>query len=108
MGIMKYRPRFSVRSLAIVVTLVCAYFGAWEATKRHVDSIKQPEPRVRFITSDGRVFPYGISQVDAPLPFIVARTECHITPYRDTLPRRQYYLWLLGPTIKLPFESKLK
>jgi hypothetical protein len=28
------RPRFSIRTLAIVVTLVCAYFGAWEATKK--------------------------------------------------------------------------
>ena len=32
---MKFRPRFSLRTLAIVVTLVCAYFGAWEATKKY-------------------------------------------------------------------------
>jgi hypothetical protein len=31
---MKLRPRFSVRTLAIFVTLVCAYFGVWEATKK--------------------------------------------------------------------------
>jgi hypothetical protein len=31
---MKFRPRFTVRTLAIVVTLACAYFGAWEATVR--------------------------------------------------------------------------
>ncbi len=30
---MRCRPRFTVRTLAIVVTLVCAYFGAWESTK---------------------------------------------------------------------------
>ena len=28
------RPRFSLRMFAIVVTLICAYFSAWEATKR--------------------------------------------------------------------------
>ena len=32
---MKFRPRFSVRTLAIFVTLVCCYFAAWEATKRY-------------------------------------------------------------------------
>ena len=29
---MRFRPRFSVRTLAIFVTLVCAYFGAWEGS----------------------------------------------------------------------------
>jgi hypothetical protein len=32
---MMLRRRFSLRSLAIVVTLICAYFAAWEATKRY-------------------------------------------------------------------------
>ena len=31
----RWQPRFSVRTLAIIVTLVCCYFGAWEATNRH-------------------------------------------------------------------------
>jgi hypothetical protein len=34
MADMTRRYRFSVRTLAIVVTLVCAYLGAWEATKK--------------------------------------------------------------------------
>lgn len=29
-----WTPRFSLRTLAILVTLVCSYFGAWEATKK--------------------------------------------------------------------------
>lgn len=28
-----WRPRFSLRTLAILVTLVCVCFGAWEATR---------------------------------------------------------------------------
>ena len=36
---MRFRPRFSIRKLAILVALVCAYFGAWEATKRKVSPV---------------------------------------------------------------------
>ena len=28
------RPRFSLRTLAVVVTLICAYFAAWGLTKK--------------------------------------------------------------------------
>ena len=31
----RIRRRFTIRTLAIVVTLVCTYFGAWEATRRY-------------------------------------------------------------------------
>lgn len=33
-----FRPRFSLRTLAILVTLACAYFGAWEATSNCLSS----------------------------------------------------------------------
>ncbi len=81
-----FRPRFSIRTLAIFVTLVCAYFGAWEATKR-----------------------YGTPQViddhwqwsSSPVPFLVRR---------DELPelKTHYYLWQFGSTFKLPIESEWK
>lgn len=29
----RFRPRFSIRTLIIFVTLVCCYLGLWEATK---------------------------------------------------------------------------
>ena len=29
----RWRPRFSVRMLVVLVSLVCGYFGLWEATK---------------------------------------------------------------------------
>lgn len=47
---MAFRPRFSLRMLAILVTVVCAYFGAWEATKTHgvpmmsCDTVNAPGP----------------------------------------------------------------
>ena len=30
----RWRPRLSFRTLVILITLVCCYFGLWEATKR--------------------------------------------------------------------------
>ena len=32
---MKFRPRLSIRTLAIIVALVGAYFGAWPLTKNY-------------------------------------------------------------------------
>ncbi|MBP89528.1 MAG: hypothetical protein CMJ64_22935 [Planctomycetaceae bacterium] len=34
----RWRPRFSVRTLAIVVTVVCAYLACWEMTGRSCES----------------------------------------------------------------------
>jgi hypothetical protein len=81
------RPRFSLRTLAIVVTLVCAYFGAWEATKRW--GIAQ------LPHSD------GYPQKYSPLPFVVTEVGIFASMWRG--PNRRYHLWL-GPTIRLPFE----
>lgn len=52
------RPRFSLRTLAIVVSLICAYFGAWGATK-------SLGPNSLPLSDDARV------TTDSPLPFIL-------------------------------------
>jgi hypothetical protein len=89
---MRLGARFSLRTVAILVTLVCAYFGAWEATKR-----------------------YGIQggqDATAPLPFIVVQTELVerrgsrlADSYTEHWMERRAYLWLFGPELKLPFGS---
>ena len=88
---MKFRPRFSVRTLAIFVTLVCAYFGAWEATKR-----------------------YGVvdERETSPAPFVVVWTdpgEARIDGRRVATwtprPARRY-LWMYGMRMNMPFESE--
>lgn len=106
---MKLRPRFSVRTLAVVVTLVCAYFGAWEATKKQILSeeesysqIDRFEPRVW----DRRcIIPLLISQnqtVSGPKNW----EEYHRgIRFKEA---RCYYLWILGPKIRLPFESSVE
>src|SRR5262245_9952128 len=34
---MRFRPRFTLRTLAILVTVTCGYLGAWEVTKREAE-----------------------------------------------------------------------
>ena len=92
---MKFRPRFTVRTLAIVVTLVCAYFGAWEATKRYGTTDEHSQL--------SNLDPW-IGDEESPLPFVVSRLETEgITVrefldinFQDAPPKRCYYVWLLS------------
>jgi hypothetical protein len=91
---MKFRPRFSLRALAILVTLVCTYFAAWEATKRW---------GVGVLPSPGGV---GGCIRHSPFPLLIAEDEllnCGVDQWGG--PRR-FYLWLFGREVKLPFESE--
>jgi hypothetical protein len=83
-------PRFSLRSLASVITLVCAYFAAWSATERFAASLDQA----------------GYCAAYSPVPCILVRFETiQQSAGRRPLFARQYYLWLFGPTIKLPYTT---
>jgi hypothetical protein len=88
------RPRFSLRLLIVVVTLICAYFGAWEATKRfgvnHVERLAADQNEAVNMA------------VIAPVPFLVYRVEGD-EPYSGLFKR--YYLWFPGISIRLPFQS---
>src|SRR5688572_5312529 len=86
----RFRPRFSIRTLAIVVTLVCAYFGAWEATKRHGISDMGADP---------------LGEVESPMPFIVRQDEIISTDSVKYATPRRYYFWFFGAKIKLPYET---
>jgi hypothetical protein len=115
----RFRPRFTVRTLTIFITLVCIYFGAWEATKRY-GVIKNPDvsksqgsARINILAD---TLPPKTITVDSssPAPLIVSRSE-YISEYfvKSHVDRQysvvngpvHYYLWLFGPTFKLPFES---
>ena len=95
----RFRFRFSLRTLFIFMTLVGAYFGAWEVTKLY------------GLNSSGEVFDYDER---SPAPFIIARDE--VAPGSKRIGRnrilygdfryRRYYLWLFGPRFRLPFEGK--
>lgn len=90
----RLRPRFSVRTLAIFMTLVCCYFGALEAAKKYGCNVPmQVEIDGELLTLVHTHFNFEHS----PAPLVV---------YQDGhFEDGTYYLWLFGPKIKLPFES---
>ena len=95
-----FRPRFSLRTLVIVVILICLYLGAWEATKRYaVPLYGTPVNQVQYF-----------GDASSPAPCIVAMKHKNPRIRHDGNLmildcKTCYYVWLLGPTIKLPFES---
>src|SRR5688500_7455802 len=130
---MKFHPRFTVRTLAIFVTLVGAYFAAWEATKRHaeyesVTLVIKSESVTSFVRPDITSFKQGqmdqgpehidvmsIVGASSPFPLVLVREELNgrIWPGRDRRrhellgpPVKRYYLWLFGPKVKLPFDEE--
>src|SRR5687768_4351416 len=81
-----FRPRFSFRTLAIFITLVCCYSGAWEATKEYgvakidgyvMDEFRSLPPADWYSRS-------SCYSVHSPAPCVVARDGT------------KYYLWLFG------------
>lgn len=98
---MRFRPRFSIRTLAIFVTLVCAYFGVWEATKRYGVPETHPAALYENVPLPNSWIVWGGS---SPMPFVVKEYE--VGPGREGCCPTYYYLWLFGPKIKLPFESE--
>jgi hypothetical protein len=94
---MRFRPRFSVRTLAVFVTLVCFYFGSWEATKRN--SIRATRLIPEHVTPNTTS-----TYVDCPAPFIYAHHENGENAGKSYR-RTRYYLFLFGPPIELPFQS---
>jgi hypothetical protein len=98
--------RFSLRTLAIFVTLVCAYFAAWDATERYGLPITPTPANKQLPELDQTVtMIYGRS---CPLPLIICQWECERTCFlsagnRQFIDTSTYHLclWLFGPTIKL-------
>jgi len=87
----RWRLRWSVRTLVIVVTLGCAYLACWGPTKRY--GLNDVETYI-WSNAEGSfgdpVDPFGEGEV--VLPFVV---------WRDS----HYYIWFFGHVAKLP-ESK--
>jgi hypothetical protein len=97
----RFRPRFSVRALAIFVTLVCIYFGTWELTRQKAESENWSLRVGKYSSSD---------EYSSPLPLILSRHDTGISYVGGKLLAKwtshgtHYYLWLFGPKFKL-FES---
>ena len=80
----RWRPRFSVRTLVILVTLVCCYAACWGPTKtKGVEDV------------DNHVWPASHEAVSATMPLVV-----EIKWFGGRL----YYFWFFGYVAKLPYE----
>ena len=106
----RWRPRFSVRTLAIVVTLACCYAACWGPTKtsgvedvaRHV---VQPIKISGFWPVPSTVD--TANGASATLPLVVATYDMEFGPGLLVITRRHYYFWFFGHVAKLPFEREI-
>jgi len=86
----RWRPRFSVRTLVVLVTLVCCYAACWGPTKtRGVEDVRQHT----FLRA---------SNVTPLAPFVL-RTK---VPYPG-LEWARYYFCFFGYVAKLPYERDI-
>jgi hypothetical protein len=85
----RWRPRWSVRTLVLVVTLVCAYLACWGPTKSY---------GIRDVGA-GRA-----SEAIAPL-IIAAPMWGEVFADGSVYGGRCYYLWFFGYVRKLPFDQ---
>lgn len=97
---MKFRPRFSIRTLGIFVTLVCAYFGTWEVTKK----FGVPKTPIKVDSDGGMIVDAG-----STIPFVIWQDETDngfigVNRLVFINPKRCFYIWVFGARIKLPFE----
>jgi hypothetical protein len=99
----RWRPRFSLRALIVVVTLACAYLACW-----------------RFTATAGveaviyHVYGYEIAPIDdwdfnpsTPLPMIVGIDESHSVGLSSIMIQRRYYFWYFVGATPLPFQKEV-
>ena len=100
----RFRLRFSIRTLAIFVTLACVYFGTWELTKRH--GVNRLE---KSLSESGNGYVPGGAY--SPAPLIICTVEYdfkmlnQVMIANGSIGRRRNYVWFFGRIMKLPGES---
>ena len=108
----RWRPRFSVRTLAIAVTLVCCYAACWGPTKRRGVVDVYSHTNANGVAS-------GYRDASAAAPLVVGINDLPVvlssgvTPYTGTgalslTVKRHYYFWFFGYVAKLPYEREVE
>jgi len=97
----RWRPRFSIRSLVVVVTLAATYFACWDATKRY--GVDQVEDHCSAI-GDTAIIDQAKIVVDggSPIPLVV---QFETFSSRDSY--CHYYFWFFGYVAKLPYDRDI-
>ena len=91
-------PRFSVRTLITVVTLICLYFGAWELTKL---------VGTRAVAERIETNVMNPADMTCQAPFLVSTysysPDVQASTYPQTQgPERRHFVWMIGPVVPLP------
>ena len=89
-----WRPRWSVRILLIVITLICAYLACWGPTK------KQGPQHVLDLGAT------PVMTATAFAPLLVAAAEPGTSGYSSHT-HHCYYFWFFGYVAKLPYEREI-
>ena len=90
----RFRLRFSIRTLAILVTLICMYAACWGPTKsRGIPQVQRDRGAFR---------PVAIA------PLIVASDGWIKREGDYLLVRRRYHFWFFGYIAKLPWEREVR
>ena len=108
----RWRPRFSLRTLVVLVTLVCCYAACWGPTKgRGVvgvvnylqvhEGMRQDWPPPPGDTGFGTRF---LNDAAAVLPLFVLVDEWRPISEEPFRTRRRYYFWFFVYVAKLPYE----
>ena len=100
----RWRPRFSIRVLLIVVTLACAYLACWGPTKNQGVKDVIAKAHSRMASEDFHVF---ATLPPSPFcPLIIETREMMLLTNRQFSEHRRYYFWFFGYVVKL-YERKL-
>ncbi len=93
----RFRTRFSIRTLAILVTLACCYAACWGPTKRQgVQEVKSYAPPIA--TGERR------TQFTRPVAPLLIAVDNSGTERQC----RRYYIWFFGCIAELPYERDFK
>ncbi len=100
----RFRLRFSIRTLVIVVTLVCAYFGSWPWVKERACRGVELVARRRFIPETSADWNRVRMRPDSPMPYVVSAYEVEYRRGQASWHRR-YYCWVFFGAFRLPITG---
>lgn len=95
-SVKRFRLRLSIRTLVVVVTLLCCYAACWEPTKQ-----QGVEDVTRRLDKGSYWGTYDVAwqNVSPVIPFVVRADIMDV--------HRCYYFWFFGYVADLPFERRI-